>query len=640
MFEGKNRIDPDSIKNTEEPISENKLEADIAEQEDSRFSRKVYKLRALVAVVTVLIILTVVNWGTVTMIADYVGSLFNGGISNNEGITVFPEGYSEIYSKIQTLSSEDSSNSDNNESPSPDNDSVMTEIESWKGSDVFESCLKRADVIEVDGDYLYAVSSGYISILYVKDGTITELSRISKNEEDSLVPFEIYLLKKRLVVLSLTSSSANEQECVVAEIYNITDKTNPVLLNTAGQSGEYLSSYMIDDTLYLISKHKVNNAEEKNPETFVPVLFDDDKENAVDYSDICIYNNIETPEYTVVTGINAGKDGKIISNKSLLGYGASIYMDAESLYITSYRQKCTEEKAYNSTDITRLELNKGKIKFKASGNVPGYVMGSSAISEQWDTLRVVTMLYGTDRENLVQNEENTAEFTTDTESKYVPDDEMLDDEFVTCLYILNMDLEVVGKLEDMFPNEKVYSTVFSGAKLYLTVGDDHRAFIVDLIKSNNPEIVDEKVEVSAIPVWMKLYSDEFAVGFESNEDGTGICISMYQISEMKGLVLKDQLILEEHSILEFNPDLVIVDEESEHIVLIIDGKCIVCSFSDEKLVFVEEVELSTDFDGYVDGMYDGAAGIIEDGYMYIFAADIVQVYNVSNFVKCDAMMLK
>ncbi len=643
MFEDNNRIDGESIKDTDGSISEKKVEDNIEDENDDRYSRKVYKSRIVVAVIAILVMTVVINWGTIGFIADQVGMLFGGGISNDEGITVFPDGYNDIYTKIQTLSDDDNDKADNGSENKPD----ATVIEAWKGSNLFENSLKKADVIKVEGDYVYAVSSGYVSILQTKDGGLTEVSRITK-AEDSLRPSEIYVLNKRLVVLG--SISSNDGKRVVAEVYNISDKQKPVLLNTLGQSGEYLSSYMIDDMLYLISKYKIDNAVEKKPETYVPVLYNDDKGNAVDYSDVCIYNNIESPEYTVITGIDVGKNGKIVSNKSLLGYGSSIYMDADSLYVTSYRQKCVEEKIYNSTDITRLELNKGKIKFKASGNVPGYVLGASAISEQWDTVRVVTLLYGTDKDK-VSESGSVADFETDALTKYVPDVELLDENYVTCLYVMNLNFEVQGKLENMFADEEIFDMVFSGARLYLTVGEKHEPYAVDLSDQSKPELIEDDLDIFEIPVGMKLYSDDLALGFDfSVEDlarsisadgqGTGVRISMYEIEDMKGLVLKDELVIDGCSVLDFSSDMVAVDEKTGYFVITADGKSFVCSYADEKLSLVEDIELPTDFEGYYDGIYDTSNSVAKDSYLYVYAGDVVHSYYLATGSLCDTVSLK
>ncbi len=631
MFEENNRVGNESIDNTDEAIGETNLEANVTEEktEDSRLSRKVYKVRATLAICVVCVILLVVNWGSIMTTIDLIGAWLDRGISNPEGITEFPEAYEDVYSKIQMLGSEDDDDISN--APEFDDSVIFPQLEGFYKTEMFDSKLEGADSIKYDGKYIYAVFSDGVYIMTQTNGDIKTVSKIETNGEGETLKGtnEIFVYGNYLVVMNsvnTTGLSSKGENRVIAEIYNISNKSKPELYNTVGQSGEYLASYMVDNVLYLVSKHKVVSAKEEKPETYVPLLYNNDKSDTVGFSDICMYNDISNAEYTVISGFDIGKGGKIVSNKSLLGYGSSVYMNSGSLYVTSNRTKFLEDKKYNSTDITRLVLNKGEISFKASANIPGFVMNKSAMSEYDGEFRVVTLLYGKEIDKSTTSFDTT--FST-AESEYVsiydPDTDLLDSKYVTCIYKLDGKLRITGCFENIFPEEPVGETYFVKNMLYMVAGEDSDLYVVNLDELKKEEIEDD-LEIESFPNCITPYKDSVVIGIE-NDDEVNLCA--YKLSNE--LVKIDS---EELDNIGDNAHIAKVD--GEYIVVVSELDCIVYKYSEKKgFSTVAEIEFDEEITDGVEKFYDNSDIYISGDCLYVYVDSTIQTYSLKKEMLTD-----
>ena len=154
--------------------------------------------------------------------------------------------------------------------------------------------VDEADIVKTDGSYIYVLTGNQIKIVRVNGPDMKILSSISfpdnTDEGGYSRPSEFYITENRLIALNTTGGicadyGANRklagyepymfsEQSVTAVVYDITDRSDPQLLGDLGQSGDYLSSRMVGQTLYLISNHSVHNiAEKDSPKTYVPMLY-------------------------------------------------------------------------------------------------------------------------------------------------------------------------------------------------------------------------------------------------------------------------------------------------------------------------------------------------------------------------------
>jgi len=623
MFEDNNRNISDGMNSTADTNSEKNLEADTEEQKNSRYSHKIYKTRAALAVVFLIGFLIFQNWGTLLTVANYVGGLFSDGISNSEGITYFPEDYGEIYVQIQKLNG-DGSTQEKEDFTTPEGTGVVfPELNGFYETGLFEVDLENADVICKQGKYIYAVDKGRVYIISSVNGKLSVVSEFSvRNVEQKRDVYEssseLFVTDDYLIVVdSVTVKEilSSDSKMVKAYVYDISDRSAPVLYNTIGQSGEYLTSWMVDDCLYIISKHTVRKADKARPETYVPLVYKNGEGCALSYTDVCIYNNVDEPEYTVITGIDMSKGGKIVSNKALLGYGSSMYINEKSLYVTSNRLKTTEDKIYNSTDVTKFVLNKGEIKFKASANVPGFVVNKAGMSENDNSFRMVTLLYGKEHEAVAETSGIVVDMqlTAETSAGYIPDSELLNNEYVTCIYTLDSKLEIKGALEDIFPGEPIYKTKFVKDTLYLKVGEEREIYTVDLTDDKNIKIKAGS-ESGYYPEYLTAYSENDVIGIVKDEDGdTFIC--MYS-AESKDEQSANHIVNVKTFVDTEDYRFIKVSEDT--FLCLNNEKCVVIGYS-EKSGFKVRSEIDVTVDGLDDiDYYKEAVYFIDEEYLYIF----------------------
>jgi len=93
------------------------------------------------------------------------------------------------------------------------------------------------------------------------------------------------------------------------------------------------------------------------------------------------------------------------------------------------------------------------------------------------------------------------------------------------MYVLGMDLRVVGSIEDIAPGEKIYSVRYMGNRAYMvTFRKVDPLFVIDLSSPSNPEILG-KLKIPGYSDYLHPYDENHIIGFGkdaevvNNEDG-------------------------------------------------------------------------------------------------------------------------
>ena len=126
------------------------------------------------------------------------------------------------------------------------------------------------------------------------------------------------------------------EEKYSAAIYDITDRSNPVLLNELGQSGSVVSSCMVGNILYLVSNYYVpGEIDEADPATYVPSLYCGDASNEIPPMTLCFLPAPNGAQYLTVSSIDVSDPSGFLDTQSILGCGSQIYCNAENLFVAS-----------------------------------------------------------------------------------------------------------------------------------------------------------------------------------------------------------------------------------------------------------------------------------------------------------------
>jgi hypothetical protein len=107
------------------------------------------------------------------------------------------------------------------------------------------------------------------------------------------------------------------------------------------------------------------------------------------------------------------------------------------------------------------------------------------------------------------------------------------------LYILDDNMEIVGKVEGIAPSERIYSTRFMGSKAYMvTFRTVDPLFVIDVSDPRNPMVLGE-LKIPGYSDYLHPYSDTLLIGFgkdtaEENDIAfdQGMKIAMFDVSDV------------------------------------------------------------------------------------------------------------
>ena len=368
--------------------------------------------------------------------------------------------------------------------------------------------VDEADIVKTDGKYIYRLSTNKSTLKIIKVGKnpVLESSTILENNEHNLSN-EMYLYKDYLVITYHSYSDTGE---TVIVIYNVSDVKNPCKTYEFKQKGNYETSRMIDGKLFFITNYTILNSDivRSKPETYVPSVVCNDETKVFRAKDIRISEEIENANYTVVCSYDV-KSGKVISTKATLCRINTVYCSNQNLIVAAYNE--------NDTDIYRYSiLQDGKVEFESDGKIKGYLLNQFSIDEYKDNFRFVTTV---NDENEVVNGFVTSVTSSQTNA----------------LYVLDEDLKQIGKIENIAPDERVYSVRFMGDTAYfVTFRQVDPLFSVDLSNPKKPKIIGA-LKIPGFSDYLFPFGDNklFGIGQDADEKTgrTGnVKISMFDIS--------------------------------------------------------------------------------------------------------------
>lgn len=437
--------------------------------------------------------------------------------------------YEEVYQVIYERQQEESAGMEALEG-SVASSSAAADTASYGGMDtggqVSDTNLRtegvdEGDIVKTDGTWLYVLSTdGTIEIIETAQGRPKEISAISpENLEDNIR--ELYLDKDRLYVIADRGEaeavenggqqvSIRRTDTTFLYTYDISDREKPKLLDTGEQGGEYQTSRIVDGYLYLFTRYYPELGETvkaADEDMYLPL----NDNGRIPSQDILVPKQGASSEYLTASAVNLDT-GKTESQKSVLLSGAEYYVSENHIYITFYENPY---EGRNRTIILQLSYGNGKLETGACASVSGYLIDSFCIDEYQQQLRMVC-----------QNGSQSA------------------------LYVLNTDLELQGKIEDIAPGESLKSARFMGETGYfVTYQEIDPLFCVDLKNPKKPEILGE-LKVSGYSQYLHFYGEDklLGIGWETDEETgarLGLKFSMFDVSkpgemkEMHKLVIQD-----------------------------------------------------------------------------------------------------
>jgi len=375
---------------------------------------------------------------------------------------------------------------------------VATDAPDYSPTNIQVAGVDEPDIVKTDGTYLYVASNNTLYILKAYPPEEVEvLSKIGFNRTLG----EFFLNENRLAILESSTpyymsyrSSTFIDDKTFVEVYDVSDRSNPVLSRRFSISGNYFDARMINEYVYLI----VTQPAYLLYDTLVlPKIYSEDGVEEIDASKI-YYANISDYSYafTTVAAINVQDDTQKPTHETyLLGATSCMYVSPSNIYITYLAQS-------GGTLIYRIRIEDEMIKGEAKGEVSGSVLNQFSMDEYKGYLRLATTAWanGTSQNNV---------------------------------YVLDMNLTIVGKLENMTPGgrrETIYSVRFMGDRGYVvTFEQTDPFFTIDLQDPYSPKVLGV-LEIPGYSSYLHPYDQSHIIGI--GKDGSVVKVSLFDVSNV------------------------------------------------------------------------------------------------------------
>lgn len=360
--------------------------------------------------------------------------------------------------------------------------------------------VDEADIVKTDGEYLYVLTGG--SLLIIK-AYPPEASEILVNMTyDDLYPIGIFVNGDRLTVLGSKYVVPTFQSYgfymvdikTFIRIYDIQDKANPELLRDLMLTGSYFNSRMIGDYVYFVVSQPAYMVYDT---VVLPKFYENDRfVKEVAPSEIHYYNGSDNYyQYTTFVAVNVQDAAEAPTYMALmLGGTSNMYVSQNNMYVTFPE--------FNSnTTIYRIRIQENSVTAEAEGQVPGNVLNQFSMDEYEGYFRVATAtrVEGVPRSNL---------------------------------FIMTMDLEKVGSLQDIEVGETLDSARFMGNRCYLSTSVVRRDpfFVIDVENVTSPEILGY-LKIPGFNRYLHPYDQNHVIGL-GRDELNNVKISLFNVTNV------------------------------------------------------------------------------------------------------------
>ncbi|MDR2587613.1 MAG: beta-propeller domain-containing protein [Coriobacteriales bacterium] len=436
--------------------------------------------------------------------------------------------------------------------------------------------IDEADIVKTDGTHIYALTQNELAIFKADGPNTVEVSRTQLASQTDYStgssPREMYLVDDMLTVVidyyhygtvdepyledasssSSSSEGAAEGDAATSQIapavseetletrlafYDVSDPTAPTLITQFAQSGNYRNSRVYDGTLYLISSYYLYaGMDSEDPGSFVPLIGEGEARACIAVEDIRIMPEVQQPHYTIITSYDIVGQERL-DQKTVLGEAGTVYMSYDNLYLASsiYTDEVSnlyEDSVYtieehttkNSTQIIRVGVAAGALDVAAQCVIDGMLLNQFSLDEYEGNLRIALTLNNSGYRILRDISHNVESYQYDFENP--PQ--------TNALYVLSPSLTVLGAIEGLAEDERIYSVRFTGSVGYMvTYRQMDPLFALDLSDPANPQVLSE-LKIPGFSAYLHPFGEGRLLGLGYDADGArtdGMKLSMFDVSD-------------------------------------------------------------------------------------------------------------
>lgn len=357
--------------------------------------------------------------------------------------------------------------------------------------------VDEADLVKTDGNYLYVVSNDNVFILLAYP---PENARILSNIEVNN-PSELYVNRDKLAIIGWN----------YLKVYDISNRSDPKLeRNVSFNEGYYYNSRMIGDYIYLIINSPIYRVytpweEEQNNWIKLPQIACNGSIRQIPPTEIYYFDdeNAYPSQFVTIMAVNVVNSAEKVHTKTILMNSAqNLFVSLSNLYITY-------EEFGGKTAIHKISIGGGKIKYVARGEVPGTVLNQFSMDEYQGYFRVAT----------------TRSFWGGAP--------------VNNVYVLDGEMRVVGRLENLAQGERIYSVRFIGDRGYMvTYVRVDPLFVLDLSNPSSPRVLGE-LKIPGYSDYLHPYDETHIIGIGKettttewgSEISLGVKLALFDVSD-------------------------------------------------------------------------------------------------------------
>ncbi|MEM2118356.1 MAG: beta-propeller domain-containing protein [Candidatus Bathyarchaeia archaeon] len=365
--------------------------------------------------------------------------------------------------------------------------------------------VDEADTVKTDGDFIYLASGTNIYVL--KAYPPEEAQVLSTIFYNDTYPAGIFVNGNRLAVLtckytqymfpSIFPPSGYGYYYIdiktSVDIYDVSDREKPSFLTNFTISGSYFSSRMIGDYIYFVVSQPAYVIYDT---VILPKIYSNNGFKEISPSEIHYANATDDYyQYTTIVSLNVQNITEPPNHETiLLGGTSSMYVSLKNLYITFPEMD-------GLTSIYRIQIENNTINCEAYNKVLGHELNQFSMDEYNDYFRIATTTWinGTPQNNL---------------------------------YILDLNLSLIGRLEDFAPpGETMDSARFIANRCYLSTSTPRKDpfFVIDVENASEPKILGN-LSIPGFTRYLHPYDENHVIGI--GRDGSNVKLTLFDVSNV------------------------------------------------------------------------------------------------------------
>ncbi len=396
-------------------------------------------------------------------------------------------------------------------------------VDEYSTTNIQVEGVDESDIVKTNGEYIFYCRTSKKDISVINVETNELITSIALGEE---MPESIYLYDDRLIAImepemGMCDSNDTYVNTIKVYDYDISNINDIKIAKQVEIEGDLVTSRMIGDYMYIVSNKYIYNSIIENENLLKPKYKDSDlgeEFKCVEYNEIeCLPDGTENV-YMIIASFNVKEDSPV-NVQTYLGSGSKVYASTSNLYVAnesnSYiKEFMTIEYEVNerNTKIHKLNLNNGKIEYVATATVPGNIKNQFSMDEYDENLRIATTY-----SSKVTGYKN-----------------------VNNMYILDKNLNLIGQIENLAPEESIHSVRYMGKIAYMVTFEQiDPLFVIDLSDPTEPKVLGE-LKIPGYSEYLHPYDETHIIGFGKNTEtdgenvtAKGFKMALFDVSDLK-----------------------------------------------------------------------------------------------------------